>query len=187
MQIPPQVSFRGMRPAPAIEAACVHEAEKLDHYYDRITSCRVVVSEPHRHHRKGNLFSVRVDVTVPGAEFVTNREPTQHHQDEEIGVAIREAFDAIRRQIEDWVRKHRHQVKRHAPPPHGRIVSLFDDHGFIETPDGEQVYFHRNAVVAGDFDTLTVGDQLRFTEQVGEKGPQASSVRLVGRHHHLDS
>jgi ribosomal subunit interface protein len=117
MQIPVQVTFRHMSVSEAVEAQCWKEAAKLERYFDRITACRVVIEQPHRHHRKGNLYQVRVDLTVPGSEIVVTREPPAHAADEDLQVALREAFDTTRRELEDYARRLRGQVKTHEPAP----------------------------------------------------------------------
>jgi ribosomal subunit interface protein len=187
MQLPLQIAFRNLARSPAIEASVREHAERLDRYYDRIMSCRVMVEESHKHHRRGNHFHVRVDVTVPGAELVASREPDEHHRYTDVYVAIRDAFDTMRRQLEDYARRHDQRAKAHAAPPHGRIVELRPEEHFgrIETPDGRLVYFHRNSVVGSDFDRLQVGTEVRFDEEVGERGPQASTVHVIGKHHIL--
>ena len=102
MQLPVQISFRGMEPSNAVEAKIRERAAKLDRFYDRITGCRVVVESPHRHHHQGKLFHVRVDLTVPGGELAVSREPAEHHAHEDVFVAIRDAFDAVQRQLEGY-------------------------------------------------------------------------------------
>lgn len=111
MQVPVQITFRDMPVSDAAESACWDEAAKLERFYDRITSCRVVIAESHHRHQKGNLFGVRIDLAVPGRTIVVNREPPRHHQSEQLSVAIHEAFDAAQRQIEDYARRQRGQVK----------------------------------------------------------------------------
>jgi ribosomal subunit interface protein len=111
MQVPVQVTFRDMPVSDAVEAACWDEAAKLERYFERITSCRIVVAASHRHHRKGNLFEVRIVLNVPGSEIVVNREPANHHSDEDVYVAVREAFDTARRQLEEYVDR----LRRHVP------------------------------------------------------------------------
>ena len=182
MQVPLQVTFRNMPPSPAVEADIREKTAKLEEFYDRITSVRVMVETPHRQHRQGKLFHVRVDVRVPGRELVVRREPAHHHEYEDVHVAVRDAFDAAKRQIEDYVRETRGTVKTHETPLQGRIVRLDRerDYGFIATPDTREIYFHRNSVVDAEFDQLCVGDEVRFAEELGEKGPQASTVHLVG-------
>ena len=104
-----------------------------------------------------------------------------------IWLASHRPFSAAQRQIEDAVREMRGQVKPHEPEDHGRVSKFVagDDYGFIETADGREFYFHRNSVLENKFDRLTVGSEVRFVEEMGEKGPQASTVRLVGKHHLL--
>ena len=111
MQIPLQVTFRDMEHSDAVETRIREKAEKLQRYYDRIMGCRVVVEMPQRHKHQGKLHSVRIDLTVPGAELVAN-----HTQHEDVYVAIRDAFDAMSRQLEDFARKQRGEVKTHATP-----------------------------------------------------------------------
>jgi ribosomal subunit interface protein len=180
MEHPVQITFRDVPSSPAIEARIREEAAELERYYDRIQRCRVVVELPHRHHQQGNLFGVRVDLTVPGAELVTGREPGTHHAHEDVYVAIRDAFEAARRQLQDHVRRLRADTKHHEDPRgEGWVARLFREagYGFIETADGREVYFHRNSVLDGGFDRLEAGTHVRFVEELGEKGPQASTVR----------
>jgi len=185
MQIPLQITFRNLDRSPALEGEVREHAERLDKFYDRIMSCRVVIEERHKHHRRGNQFHISVDVTVPGSELVASREPDEHHAYTDVHVAIRDAFDTMRRQLEDYARKHDQRLKVHAPPPHGRVVELNpeEDYGRIETQDGRLVYFHRNSVISADFDELKIGTEVRFHEETGERGPQASTVYVVGKHH----
>jgi ribosomal subunit interface protein len=185
MQLPLQVVFRNMAPSEAIEANIRARAQKLEQYYDRIMSCRVVVEQHHRHRHQGNLFHVRVDLKVPDAELIASRDPAEHHAHEDVYVAIRDAFDAVRRQLEDHARRRRGDVKMHAMPAHGRVIELYPgaDYGKIETSDRRRVYFHRNSVIAGDFAKLAIGTEVRFTEEAGELGPQATTVRVIGKHH----
>jgi len=185
MKLPLEIVFRNLKPSPAIETKVRERAEKLDTFCSDIMSCRVVVEADHKHHHKGNLYHVRIDVTVPGSELVANREPHQKQAHEDVYVAIRDSFDAMRRQLEEHVRRRRGKVKTHEVPPHGQIVELSpeQDFGRIETADGRLVYFHRNSVLDTDFSRLAVGDAVRFAEEMGELGPQASSVHLEGKHH----
>lgn len=179
MQLPLQITFRHMEPSAAVETRLRARVARLERYYDRIMSCRVVVESPHRHRHQGQVFHVRIDVTVPEGEIVVNREPEENHAHEDVFVAIRDAFDAMQRRLQDYAREQRGAVKAHEPPPAGKIAQLFrkDGHGFIETSDGREIYFHGNAVVGGDFSDLDIGTRVEFVEEQGEKGPQASTVR----------
>jgi cold shock CspA family protein/ribosome-associated translation inhibitor RaiA len=187
MQIPLQVTFRNMERSEKIEEDVRQHAVKLEEFFDRVTSCRVVIEAPHHHHHKGNLYHVRVLVSVPRRELVVDREPDADHAHEDAHVTIRDAFDAMRRQVEDYVREMRGDVKVHSLTPHGKVVQIFPEEGFgfIETADGREIYFHRNSVLDDAFGQLELGTAVRFAEEEGDKGPQASTVRLVGKNHHL--
>ncbi len=185
MQLPLQITFRNMEASPAMEALIREKAEKLDRYHDHIMSCRVMVEARHRRHHKGVIYHVRLDITVPGKEIVISREPEKNHAHEDAYVAIRDAFDAARRRLEDAVRKERAEVKHHQAPPHGRVESVDPQQGIghILTPEGREVMFHRNAVLNGDFNHLEVGKEVRFHLEETLEGPRATSVHLVGKRH----
>lgn len=183
MQLPLQVAFRNMEASPAVEAKVRERADQLDRIYDHIMSCRVVIEAHHKHHHQGNLYHVRIDLKVPETEIVASRSPSEHHSHEDVFVAVRDAFDAVDRRLEDYARRRRGQVKSHEVPPHGRITEINPDDGRIETLDGRVIYFHRNSVIDADFDKLAVGTEVRYIEEVGELGPQASTVYVIGKHH----
>jgi len=185
MKLPLQITFRGVESSDALESDIREKADKLDRYSPDIMSCRVVVEARHKHHQEGNLYHVRVDLTVPGREIVTGREQTLHQTHADPYVAVRDAFDEVRRQLEDYERRRRQQVKAHEVPEHGKIarLNLDEGFGFIEAAQGREIYFHRNSVLRTPFDHLRVGQEVRFDEELGEKGPQATTVRVIGKHH----
>jgi len=185
MKQPLQITFRNMEPSEAVEANIREKAEKLDRFCGQIISCRVVFEAHHQHHHKGNLYHVRIDLTVPDNEIVVSRDPGEHHAHEDAYVAIRDAFNAAHRQLEDYNQKRQQHVKTHAVPLHGRIAELHpgEDFGRIETADGQMIYFHRNSVLHTDFDHLEIGGEVRFDQEEGDNGPQASTVKTVGKHH----
>jgi len=186
MQLPLEITFRNMDASEALEQDIRERADKLEHFYDRIMSCRVMVEASHRHHHKGNIYHIRIDLTVPGHELVVSQEAGDKHAHEDPYIAARDAFNAMRRQLESWARKRRPQsVKTHEPPPHGRILELvpMQECGTIESSDGRLIYFHRNAVVNDSYDNLAEGMTVRFHEERGDQGPQASSVIVEGKHH----
>jgi cold shock CspA family protein/ribosome-associated translation inhibitor RaiA len=183
MNLPVQVTFHGFEPTPAIEAEIHKRAARLDRYYGRITGCRVMVEAPHRHHRHGFHYRVRVDITVPEGEIVIGHEPALSAEHADINVAIRDAFRAARRRVQDHARRLRGEVKTHHGPEHARVAKLFpiEGYGFIETGDGREIYFHRRSVLDDGFVRLRIGDEVRFSEEQGIEGPQASTVAPVGR------
>jgi len=190
MQLPLEVTFRGMDHSDAIEADVRRQAEKLERRFGRIMSCRVVVEAPHRHNRKGRLYRVSVDLKIPGHEIAVTNAGPENHAHEDMHVAIRDVFDAARRRLQDFARKNQGSVKTKDVPLHGKIVRLFADegYGFIGASDGGEVYFHRNAVADGDFEDLRMDDEVRFVvvEREGENGVQASTVKPIGKRHLVD-
>jgi ribosome-associated translation inhibitor RaiA len=139
---PAQITFRNMEPSPAVATRIQTEAAKLDRYYDRITSCRVVIEAPHRHHKRGELFHLRIELRVPRADIVVQHEPSlrstlaqepegswQKHLEfdaphKDIYVAIRDVFKATRRRLEDYTRQLRGDVKVHGRAPPARVAKL---------------------------------------------------------------
>lgn len=187
MQIPVEITFKELERSEAMEARIRDWVKKLDRIYDRIVRCDVMVETPHRHQRNGRQFHVRVRLTVPGGEIVTSHDPGPDGAHEDFYVAVRDAFSAARRQLEDHVRK---TLKRGDAAPkirkgaaHGRVTFLDVEHewGWIEPDDGRRIYFHRNSVLGG-IDQLRIGDEVRFTEEEGNEGPQASTVDPIGQH-----
>jgi cold shock CspA family protein/ribosome-associated translation inhibitor RaiA len=188
MKLPIQVSFHNLERSDAIENRVLEEAVQLDEFCDHIMSCRVVVDVPHRHHEFGNVYQVRLDIKVPGEEIAVMNEPAEHDPHyKDFNVAVRDAFESTARKLEEYVRRQRQDVKHHEASPHGRISKVFPQggYGFIETPEGREVYFHANSVLDSKFDDLAIGTEVTFAEELGDKGPQASTVRILGRRHHL--
>ncbi len=186
MQVPVQIAFEGIGHSDAIEARIREETGKLEQFFGRLISARVVVARPQHRHRKGDIYHIRVHLAVPdAADIVVNREPAATGAHEDVYVTIRDAFKAARRQLQDIVRKREGQVKEHEVPPHGVIASIHAGagYGFIASSDGHEIYFHRNSVEDDRFDELKVGEEVRFSESAGEKGPQASFVQPIGKHH----
>ncbi len=186
METPVEIVFRRYEPSNEVRAEVAAQARRLEKFSPRITSCRAVVTGPNARRRAGDLFQVELRIAMPGRkDIIVDRQHGDAPEHEHAFVAIRQAFDAARRQIEEAQRDLRGEVKVHAPQSHGRVAKLIadKDYGFIETPDGREVYFHRNSVLDGAFDRVSVGAEVRFVEEEGVRGPQASTVRLVGKHH----
>src|SRR3989337_265897 len=162
MPIPLQISFRNMDPSPAVEERIRKKAAKLERFHDRIIGCTVVIEAPHRHGHKGKLYNVRVDISVPGKDVVVGHTGPLNHAHEDVYVAIRDAFNAAGRQLEDHVRRMRGDVKAHFAPVHGKVLRLGEDYGFAQTQDGQEVYFHKNSVVDDAFDRLKIGGEVRL-------------------------
>lgn len=183
MKLPLQITFRDIDPSPAIRAAVRERANRLDAMCDRLISCRVAIEAPNRRtHHGPSQYTVRVDVKAPGIELVAIHQPSTETQND-LYVIVDRAFDDMERQVDEWNAMSRWYVKRHDGPPRGRVAKIFwdRDFGFIESRDGREIYFHKNSVLHNNWNHLEVGAEVRFAEEDGDKGPQASTVDVVGR------
>lgn len=175
-----QISFRHMKTSESLEAQVMRRAAELERLTDRATVCRVMIESNSKRHRHGNTFHVRVELSVPGGKIVASRDPGMDHAHEDAHVAIRDAFDAARRRLQDHMRRLDGDIKTHEVPCIGHIARVFAerDYCFLATEDGMEIYVHRNAVSGGGFGKLRVGDRVRYVvdPDEGDNGPQASSV-----------
>ena len=180
MQLPLQITIRDLPHSEALEAHIRDRAAKLEEFHPHITSCRVTVEEQALHHQQGRQFRVRIDVRVPGKVVVANRD-----HDEDVYAALRDAFDSVKRQLEEAVRVRRGDVKVHETPHHGQIARLFPEegYGFITTVEGRELYFSRENMAHPAFDELEIGSAVQFIEDSGAEGPQARRVS-VGKHNY---
>jgi ribosomal subunit interface protein len=180
MLLPLQITFRHMDPSPAVEARVRELAARLDRFYAAITRCRVVISTPPAHSHKGGPFSVRIDVTLPRGEVFAHSDHANTGAHTDVYVALRDAFDDLRRQLEDYGSRQQGDVKHHEPSMQsGTVVELATEEGYgrIEAVGGHLVYFHRNSVHGARFESLIPGTRVRFEEEQGDRGAQAAAVR----------
>lgn len=176
-----QVTIRDIPHSNALEDHILNKAEKLTQYCQRINSCRVVIDQCQKHKHQGKLFNVKIDLTVPGKELVVNRK-----MNEDVYVAIRDAFDAILRQLETYVRKHRGQVKKHETASKGVVERVFEKegYGFIHGVDGIEYYYSPVNVSHPDFAHLQIGDTVEFLTAFADDGQQAHHIKKI-RHNNL--
>ena len=185
MQTPVQIDFQGMRGSPEVRASIEKHVAGLEQRYGRVTACRVVLKGPGTHHRTGGFYEVNIHLSLPnGREVNVGRTPQADERQADLSFAINDAFKHARRRLQDHARRLQGRVKQHSTQPGATVKSI--DHsgefGFLEAADGHEVYFHRNSVLDDAFRRLTVGARVTFVEEMGEKGPQASTVRLLGKH-----
>jgi cold shock CspA family protein/ribosome-associated translation inhibitor RaiA len=180
VKLPLQIAFHGVPNSPRIEALVRERVEKLERVCDYISGCRVTIEKPHRSRGQAEHWQVRIDLTMPpGKELVVRRESDDRTARDGLYGVVIEAFDAARRRLEKVTDRQHGEVKAHPTNDAGGIIRrLFDDYGFIRTVDGRDVYFHRNAALDG-FDELSVGMSVSFSEEEGDEGPQASTLRVV--------
>jgi cold shock CspA family protein len=176
--------WRSITPSPVVEEEVRDEVAKLEHAFGRITGCSVTLEAPSRHHRQsGSKYRVRIELSVPGGKLVVGRDPTRTWTRGDLYLAVKAAFREARRQLEDHARRIDGRVKAHAPAARARVARLFPDegYGFLETPDGREIYFSERSVLRGVFPRLRPGSPVRYVEKPGVEGPQASTVERIGR------
>jgi cold shock CspA family protein len=180
-----RIDFHGSQPSEALQRFIGAQFDALLRFYGRITSCQVKIATPGRHHRKGGLFRVAMRVGLPGGQEVNvGTTPTEDARHGDILFAISDAFRRAKRQLQDESRKMRSDIKMHESVPSGQIVRFDPNtgYGFIHASDGHEVYFDRNSVVGGRAFRIRKGMPVSFVEVMGEKGPQASTVKPLGKH-----
>ncbi|HYL45406.1 MAG TPA: HPF/RaiA family ribosome-associated protein [Candidatus Limnocylindrales bacterium] len=202
MKLPLQITFRNLESSEMAEDWIREEVFKLEEFYNRIMACRVTVEIPHRHHRRGTRYHVSIDLTMPGGELVIKREPSLSKRLRLLGetvlaknlevdtphknlrLAIHDAFKVAGRRLQDYARRQGGYVKNHEPLPEGRVSRLFPEkgYGFLVTPDAREIYFHQDSVLNQGFRRMEIGTRVVFSEEPGEKGPQASTVRIAAKH-----
>jgi cold shock CspA family protein len=185
METPPQIDFQGMQPLPAIREAVSRHLDQLESRFGRITTCRVVVKAPGQHHRTGGLYEINIHLAIPHSKDVNVAlTPQNDERYADIHFALNDAFKRARRQLQDRARKLQGQIKHHEPQPTGKVLRIdpSGEFGFIETSDGREIYFHRNSVLNGAFARMKPGVKVAYAEEAGEEGPQASTIRLLGKH-----
>ncbi|HAR41455.1 MAG TPA: 30S ribosomal protein S30 [Bdellovibrionales bacterium] len=187
MGIPVKIAFPDFPASEAVAARVRHRVKKLDQLYGRIIDCYVAIGNATKRHQKGNIYYVTVELRVPGGTIVYSRSRdggnTAHTN---VYVAIRDAFNAIERQLRDYIQQRRIRIHTapQAGPAYGKVIRLVaespaDGYGFLAKSDGQEVYFNAHSVLNDDFTALKVGSQVRFSEEQGEDGPQASTVELI--------
>jgi cold shock CspA family protein len=183
MDRPIEVTFRNLPRSETIESVVRRETLKLERYTPKIVGCRVAIERPQRFQRQGNAHRVRLFITAASRQpVVVTREPLDSDMHEDLRTIVIGAFKAARRQLQSMIQRQRGDAK---PPqePRALVVRLFpeEDYGFLKTPDGRELYFHRHSVLHDNFERLAVGTEVRFEESEGNKGPQASTVQIVNK------
>jgi cold shock CspA family protein len=183
METPVQIDFQGVDTDDNIRSDILRHVEALESHFGRLTAGRVVLKGPGGRHVSGGLYEVNIRLVLPGGKEVNvERTPKADERYAKLRFAINDAFKRARRQLQDQVQRLRGEVKVHEAQPTATVKRLLEDYGFIETPDGREVYFHKNSVLNDQFERLRVGAHVSYVETDGEKGPQASTVRVVEGH-----
>jgi cold shock CspA family protein len=144
-----------------------------------------VLKAPGGHHQTGGLYDINIRLSLPeGREVNIGHTKQNDERFSDVTFAINDAFKRARRQLQDKVRRMRGKVKTHEAEPIATVVKLDSENGFgfLQTADEREIYFHRNSLLKGDFESLSIGTRVTFFEEMGEKGPQASTVKILGKH-----
>ena len=185
MQTPVQIEFRGFDASDHIREAITAHVAELESRFGRVTACRVMLKAPSGHHRTGGQYEVHIHLTLPNRREVNiGRVPKADERHSDIEFAINDAFHRARRRLQDHARRMQGQMKAHEDLPIGAVsrIEPIDGFGLLTAADGREIYFHRNSVLNDAFSKLKIGTRVVFAEEIGDKGAQASTVKLLGKH-----
>lgn len=188
MDVPLQIAFKNLESSQFVERLVRERVSRLERFHKHIIGCRVLIEVPHRAPETGKVpLGISVEVEVPGGKSIVAKDQEERHESKNDHTAvINRAFDKVQRQLEDHGDIRQGAVKAHASDGvSGRVIRMFPEqnYGFVEIAGSADLYFTRNAVVSGSYDTLQVGQTVRVTVATdeGPMGPQASSVRVIGQ------
>ena len=185
MQQPLEITFRDVERTSGLEKLIHEQAAKLDRAHNNVIRCRIAVEKPHEFQKTGNPYRIRLEILVPRSpEIVVTRDPSDEEMHKPLELIIKDTFKTARRRLKKLEAKQRWDVKKHPEQESTAVIEkLFpkEGYGFLRTVDGQEIYFHRNSVLNDEFDRLEIGIGVNFVKEMGRKGPQASSVRLMDK------
>jgi cold shock CspA family protein len=184
MQTPARIEFENLTPSSELQAAIDQHISELEKRYGRATAGRVIVRGPSDRHKTGGQYQVSIRLALPeGREVDVGQTPKEDERYADLTFAVDDAFKRARRQLQDQVRVMSGQTKYHEEEPVGTVLRIdpSGEFGFLEAADGHEIYFNCNSVLEGRAN-IAVGARVSFVEELGEKGPQASTVRVLSKH-----
>jgi cold shock CspA family protein/ribosome-associated translation inhibitor RaiA len=183
MQVAPSIKFHGIERSRWVENYMAGRLRRLERYAEGVTSCHVTLSREQASQNKGNRYSVMVEVRIPpNHDLAVKKQKIVHAMHTQLPALINLAFGAIEKQLKKTAQLRRADVKTHNGEPRGLVEKLNPEgYGFIRSFYNQEVYFHRNSVLHGDFERLSVGTEVRFEPEEGDEGLQASSVQIVAK------
>lgn len=181
MKTPVRVTFQDLPASVEATRSVTAQMQELARSFPSIQACRVQVSSAASESEGASLVSVRIDLQVPGGEIAVNPEHARGYARMDLAEAVRAALLGARRQLMEYARVIPDSGPGRRLAERGRIADLAPDRGWgtITTADGRRVEFRRTGVVGSAFDTLRVGEEVRFVEAPGDAGSGAVSVRRV--------
>ncbi|MEC4811786.1 MAG: HPF/RaiA family ribosome-associated protein [Scytonema sp. PMC 1069.18] len=188
MKVAPEITYRNIDRTDALDNLVNEKVGKLEQFCNHISSCHIAIEKIHDRPKSGSPFRVRIDMTVPpGHELVAESNPPESNQYAPVDAVIRDAFKAAVRQLKELNTRQQESDKARshndAEETAALVTKVFRDegYGFIRTLDGQEIYFHRNSVLHDEFDRIEVGTGVRFEMEMGEEGPQATTIQIVDK------
>ena len=188
MDRPLEIAFHNLQSSESVESEIRRQVERLETRYGNMTSCRVSVEALHQHHQTGNLYEVHISVAVRGKDLAVSQEPhhaTARYAHPDVHTTLRDAVKAIDKQLASASRGRHRGGSAAAGAGDGPLagqVALIEpgsDHGFLIDNNGTQLYFHRDSVTNGRFETMQRGDLVHYVAETTDTGPVAIKVRLT--------
>lgn len=191
MKVPPEITYRDVEKTDAIDALVNEKIAKLEKVCNYISSCHIAIEKIHDRPKSGSPYRTRIDITVPpGHEIIAESNPGETTQYVDIDTVIRDAFSMATRQLKKLASQQRDSDKTRTAQLQetmGLVTKIFreEGYGFIKTiDDAEDIYFHQNSVLNDDFDRIEIGTGVRFFSEEGDRGLQASTVKIVDKPGH---
>jgi ribosomal subunit interface protein len=181
MQVQPEICYHQVTKSEAVDALIRDKIDHLEQFCDHITSCAVAVERPHSHESTGNAFRVRVDVHVPpGHEIVGIAGQEQNDMHDPLQTVVIDAFEKVERQLKKLTDRQHGETKTHQEPI-GSItqLNLEERYGYVTDGDGRDIYFDQSSLVGSEFDQLSLGMSVVYTEELGPQGARASTLRMA--------
>jgi cold shock CspA family protein/ribosome-associated translation inhibitor RaiA len=184
MQKAVEIDFQGMNADPALRRLVDKHITTMEERFGEFAWCRVVIKAPSDHHRKGGPYEVNIHILLHrGRDVDVGRTATADERHADPIFAVNDAFKRALRRLQERARRRRGEVKSHNGQPVATVKTINGhDFGFLETADGREIYFHRNSVINDGFVHLAPGTRVTYCEETGLKGPQASTVKPLGKH-----
>ena len=202
MQTTPEITFKGLERTTSIDKLITRGIAKLEQVCNYIISTRITVEQIQTRHRTDNPYRILIEIsirdrpdivverlsnkikkTVEDPDKINSRPVRKRNgREDALPAFIISTFDSARRELEKIIEKQRGAVKVHPQQrAQAMVEKIFRDqeYGFLRASDGQSVYFNRNSVLHDHWEHLKVGTAVRYTQEVGDKGLQASIVEPV--------
>lgn len=186
MEVPMEVSYQNVTKTDFLEQILNRQVEKLQRFAPNMIACRIALEMTQKQQSQASLFHIRIEVSLPGKKrLTTSSDPTYVREDDqqEMRTVIRNTFGAMEKRLKKTESIKRREVKTHSEP-RAFVAKLYPEEGYGFLKPGntdEEIYFHANSVLHNDFERLEIGTEVRYEQEMGEEGLQASSVQIVDK------